>query len=259
MWYIDRHMETVSVKTTTTTQPARQAAINGLAVVGFIALIFIGITLAIYAARYVPETVARLGTANVYLSSIFGDTPEGDGDLEVVPGDSVPFPDEEEPEATIPEETTDTTPPTPTTPRPGTPTVIKVPVTVPVAPYGKADLVVRITDIGYLRSSDIDTFVKDNTVPEGKRPAFKFRVTNTGTNNTGSWEFKVKLPTTSTYTYESRGQASLAPGQYVDYTLGFDRAKDGENRVTITVDSGDDVNESNENNNTASTDIEVED
>lgn len=259
MWYIDRHMETVSVKTTTTTQPARQAAVNGLAVVGFIALIFIGITLAIYAARYVPQTVARLGAANVYLSSIFGDAPEGDGDLEVVPGDSVPFPTNDEPEVITTEDPDTTTPTTPATPRPGTPTVIQVPVTVPVAPYGKADLIVRITDIGYLRSSNIDTFVEDDTVPEGKRPAFKFRVTNTGTNTTGSWEFKVKLPTTSTYTYVSRGQASLAPGQYVDYTLGFDRAKDGENRVTVTVDSSDDVNESNENNNTASTDIEVED
>lgn len=261
-------MEPVSVKTTTTTvqqQPARRAAVNGLAVVGFIALIFIGITLAIYAARYVPQTVARLGTANVYLSSIFGDGAD-DNNLEVVPGDSVPFPsDNEDTTADTNDEPaksdTDTTPSTPAAPapRPSTPTVIQVPITVPITPYGKADLIVRITEVGYLRSADIDSFVKDNSVPDGKRPAFKFRVTNIGTNNSGPWEFKAKLPTTSTYTYESRNQASLAPGQYVDYTLGFDRAKDGENRVTITVDSGDDVNESNENNNTASTDIEVED
>lgn len=266
-------MEPMTHTTTTTTvektDGSRRAAINGLAVVGFIALIFIGITLAIYAARYVPETVARLGSANVYFSSIFGNGDE-DSDLEVVPGDSVPFDDEDkndgevvvgaDDESQVPlTPSTPSTPSTPATPKPGKPTTITVPVTVPVTPYGKADLAVRVMAVGYLKSADTDSFVKDNEVPEGKRPAVKFRVTNTGTNNSGSWKFKAKLPTTSSYTFESRSQASLAPNQYVDFTLGFDRAKDGENRITITIDSDDDVNESNEKNNTLTVDIEVED
>ena len=49
-------------------QAAKRAAVNGLAVVGFLALIFLGIMLAIYGARFVPDTISRL-TSAVYLSS----------------------------------------------------------------------------------------------------------------------------------------------------------------------------------------------
>lgn len=260
-------METVTKTTSTevTSDKNRRAAVNGLAVVGFIALVFVGITLAIYAARYVPETVARLGAANVYFSSIFGGDDNGE-DLEVVPGEEVPFPSEDEsnvdndnvPSLDEDKDETPAKPATPTTSRPTTPTVIQVPITVPVAPYGKADLSVRLIATGYLRSANTSSFVSDNEVPEGERPAVKFRVTNIGTNNSGAWNFKAKLPTTSSYTYESKNQASLAPNQYVDFTLGFDRPKDGEQTITITIDSEDDVNESNERNNTLSIDIEVE-
>lgn len=263
------HMETVTKTTSTEVHeaPDRRAAVNGLAVVGFIALVFVGITLAIYAARYVPETVARLGAANVYFSSIFGGDENGE-DLEVVPGEEVPFPSDDESNVdndNVPsldedeKDETPSTPSTPTTPRPTTPTVIQVPVTVPITPYGKADLTVRLMATGYLRSANTSSFVSDNEVPEGERPAVKFRVTNSGTNYTGTWNFKAKLPTTSSYTYESKNQASLAPGQYVDFTLGFDRPKDGEQTITITIDSEDDVDEYNERNNTLSIEIEVED
>ena len=260
-------MEPMIHKTTTTTtehtQPTRRAAINGLAVVGFIALVFIGITLAIYAARYVPETVSRLGSANVYFSSLFGGD-EGDNDLEVVPGDSVPLPTDETATSTdssVATSTEGTVNPdtTPVTPRPGTPTTVTVPVTVPQTLYGKADLTVRVTETGYLRSANTNSFVKDNEVPEGERPAIKFRVTNVGTNKSGTWNFEAKLPTTSSYTYKSSNQQSLMPGQFIDFTLGFDRAKDGENRISLEIDSQDDVDESNERNNTTSVEIEVED
>ena len=255
-------------KTTTTTVETnggnRRAAVNGLAVVGFIALLFIGITLAIYAARYLPEGISRLGAANVYFASFFSD--EGDNELEVVPGESVPFEDERNDEdevATSTESVATTTPATPSqpgTPRPATPIVTAVPVpgTRP-APYGKADLSVRLLEVGYLRTSSADSFVKASRVPEDERAAFRFRVTNAGTNNTGTWEFEAILPTSPRYTYNSRAQKSLAPGEYADFTLGYDRARDGENRVTIEVDSDKDVDESNERNNEISFEIKVED
>ena len=250
-------------KTTTTTIDHtggnRRAAVNGLAVVGFIALLFIGVTLAIYAARYLPDSLSRLGAANVYFASLFSD--EGDNELEVVPGDSVPFVDErndEEAATTTPAVAT-TTSPTPT-PRPTTPvvTVVPVPGTQPT-PYGKADLSIRLLEVGYLRTSSTDSFVRASRVPEGERAAFRFRVTNIGTNNSGTWEFEAKLPTSPRYTYKSRSQSSLAPNQYADYTLGYDRARDGENRVTIEIDSDEDVNEISESNNDLSFEIEVED
>jgi hypothetical protein len=57
--------------TTTTRNPARHAAINGLAIVGFIALLVAGIALAIYSARFLPKTASRIGAAAVSLSSVF--------------------------------------------------------------------------------------------------------------------------------------------------------------------------------------------
>lgn len=254
--------------TTTVERPggARRAAVNGLAVVGFVALLFIGITLAIYAARYLPETASRLGAANVYFSSLFNGGEE-DNDLAVVPGESVPFEDErndeedrdaeEEPVATT---TSPTAPTTPVTPgRPTTPVITAVPVPGTHNLYGKADLTVRLVEVGYLRTSSTDSFVKASRVPEGERAAFKFRVTNVGTNSSGRWQFEADLPTRPRYTYKSREQVSLLPGQFADFTLGYDRPRDGENDVKIEIDSGEDVNESNERNNTLTFEIEVED
>lgn len=248
--------------TTTVERPggARRAAINGLAVVGFVALLFIGITLAIYAARLLPNLESQLGAANVYFASIFGGDEEDNG-LEVVPGESVPFEDgrnDEDASAT-------TTEPVATTTSPSTPAVTPTPrvVAVPVPGthnlYGKADLSVRLVEVGYLRTSSVDSFVKASRVPDGERPAFRFRVTNIGTNESGRWQFEANLPTRPRYTYKSRDQVSLMPGQFADFTLGYDRPRDGENNVTIEIDSGNDVNESNENNNRLTFEIKVED
>lgn len=259
-------MEPVTTKTTTIVEeaPARRAAVNGLAIVGFIALVFIGITIAIYAARGIPETASRLGAANVYLSTLFGGG--DDAELEVVP-EEIPFEENNEtpaPSLPIEEPTAPETPQTPANPttpsRPATPIVTAIPVPGTPAPlYGKADLSVRLLERGYLKSADTDSFVKSSTVPDGKRPAVRFRVTNIGTNETGTWVFTAKLPTKPAYTYKSRKQQNLKPNQYADYTLGYDRPKDGDNDIVIKLDTEDDVNESNERNNTLTIEVEVED
>jgi hypothetical protein len=57
--------------TTINRNPDRRAAVNALAIVGFIALLIIGIGLAIYSARFVPNIASRFGGAAVSLSSIF--------------------------------------------------------------------------------------------------------------------------------------------------------------------------------------------
>ena len=53
-------------KTTVYTYETRntRAAVYGLAVVGFLALVFIGIMLAIYASRYVPEALTKLASSS---------------------------------------------------------------------------------------------------------------------------------------------------------------------------------------------------
>lgn len=256
------------METTTTIshRPARTAAVNALAIVGFIALVFIGIALAIYAARFVPTAVSRVGSAAVYLGSAFTPADEK-ADLEVVPGESIPF----EPAAstTTPVETpatpgtTPTTPTRPTTPVAGQGTSGTYPVggsvAVPQAPYGKADLTVSVLSVGYLNSADTDTYRVSNEVPDGKRGAIKFVVTNKGTNVTGTWKFKAEIPTSPSYTFTSPTQKSLNPGDKIEYVLGFDKTKEGnDRRITITVDTGKDVDESNENNNYASREVDIE-
>src|SRR4051812_5495620 len=77
-------------QTITNDQGKRQNAVNALAVVGFIALVFVGMTLAIFAARYVPTAVSRIAAGAAFLST------NGNGNdqdqLQVVP--SLPFPDD---------------------------------------------------------------------------------------------------------------------------------------------------------------------
>ncbi|KND49761.1 MAG: hypothetical protein AB203_01585 [Parcubacteria bacterium C7867-008] len=254
-------METIT-KTTITRDPRRLYAIQALAVVGFITLIIMGIVLAIYTARFVPDAVNRVGSAAVYLSQVF--SPSDDENLTVVP--QIPF------ENVVASTTTATTtiPATPVAtviPGGATPAAVnpgpRTTTTYPVgagsnAPLsGKSDLTVSITQTGYLTSDSTDSFISSKSVPDNKNAAVKFTVTNTGTNTTGAWEFRAELPTTSSYTFNSASQQSLRPGEKIDYVLGFDRARSGDRTITITVDSGSDVNESNEGNNSDSESITI--
>ena len=257
-------METTTIKTTNG-GGARRAAVNALAIVGFIVLLLIGMALAVFAARYIPTAVSNIGSAAVYLSSqVFPSDDEGD--LVVVEDpETVPFGDDPVVVATS---TPTTTPNTPTTggtvtnPRPGTPTTVVVPVEVPASTnyYGLPDLVIESVVTGYLNNSDTDSFRSSDEVPDGKRGAVKFTVINRGTNVSGRFEFEVELPTTRGYTYNSRTQQSLRPGERIEYVLGFDQTREGQNRsIEISVDPDDDIDESNERNNTRSVSIDIED
>lgn len=254
--------------TVTEGTPARRAAVAGLAVVGFFALVFIGMVLAIYAARFVPKAANGLSSAAVYLGSIF--TPAQDATLEPVQT-TVPFDNglvatttatTSAAAATTTATTTTTTVATRPATTAGTPTTIVVPTggTAPAALYGLPDLAVDITAVGYLTSNDTSTFVASTIVPDGKRGAVKFTVRNAGTNSSGNWTFDAKLPTTgSDYTYHSNSQKSLLPGDRIDFVLGFDHADDGDQTVTVTVDPNNRVNESNERNDESDAHIKVED
>jgi len=250
------HMETTTIRTTNGT--GRRAAVNGLAIVGFIVLVIIGMALAVYAARFVPKAVSNIGSAAVYLSSqVFSD--EGDTDLVVVPPtETVPFGDDVVATTTA---TTTVTTPVPTTPRPGAQTTVVTTVTgtAPAAYSGLPDLVVENVTTGYLSSSDTSTFRSSNEVPDGKRGAVKFTVANRGTNVSARFDFEVELPTTRGYTYKSKSQQTLRPGERIDYVLGFDQARSGNDRtITITVDADRDIDESNESNNDRSVTVDIE-
>ncbi len=259
----------MEITTTTVNQnPSRRAAINTLAVVGFIALIIIGIGLAIYSARYIPIAMSRVGTAAVSLSQVFRPAHQ-DPALQVVSLASTTLPIEND-EATSTASTTLILPAATTTPvkttqsgttstSGATHTVVTTTTTTRPAPYGLADLAVTVTAVGYLDNGTTDSFIPSTSIPYGKTGAVKFTVTNPGTNVTGSWSFRADVPTSPTFSFTSPVQQSLTPGDQIDYTLGFDRGLQGNNRViTITLDPTNSVLESNENNNSASGSVTVQ-
>lgn len=256
------HMETTTIKTTTT--DTRRAAVNGLAIVGFIVLVILGMALAVYAARFVPATISRIGSAAVYLSGqIF--SPEGDSELEVVtPDETVPFGENDGAAATstsegfapvFPGETPATTPVA------GTPTTVTVPVQVPAsANYsGLPDLAIENVQTGYLRTDDVSSFRASDEVPDGEKGAVKFTVINRGTNVADDFDFDFRINTSPSISKNYKVTRNLRPQERIEYTLWFDRVSARDNRtITIDIDPDNDVAESNERNNEDTVSIDIE-
>lgn len=123
------------------------------------------------------------------------------------------------------------TPPTPTT---GTPVTTVRPIPTPsnpttANPGTSADLQVRILETGYVIGGT-NTFVASSSVSMSDRAAVRFVVENVGGTPTGQWRFTAELPTIYYYRYDSVEQESLAPGDRIEYILGFDTI---ENRAQV--------------------------
>jgi len=237
---------------------ARTAAVNALAVVGFLALVFIGIVLAIYAARYIPEAVSSLFTVS-------------NDNLTIVP--TMTFPAATTTPATVATTTapmfTHSATTTATTTKPATkpaapvvgyttvtttyPTPGSTQVPVPVTYSGLPNLTVSIQAVGYIDTNGV--FVSQRNSDNNNDFAAKILVTNNGTNKTGTWEIETIMPTEHDSTFEhTENMVSLEPGATLPLTLrltrGTLRASDND-QLQVTVDSGNDVVESNENDNEA--------
>jgi len=66
------------------------------------------------------------------------------------------------------------------------------------------------------------------------RGTITFKVTNTGTKNSGIWKFSATLPRSSgTQNYSSPLQTNIPPGKTSIFTLTFDNAKKGTATITI--------------------------
>lgn len=234
-----------------------------LAVVGFVALMGGSLWLAAYSTKFVPDVVGRIGSAAVYLGSVFIPSPEPS--LSVVPATiastTIPF---EEEATTTPATSTPVKPialaPKPVTPTPGPAASSTYPITNPTnpTPTGLPDFIVIIKNVGYLATSSADSFIASSTVPSGNRPAVSFSIKNVGTNVSGPWRFSASIPTQSSYIFQSPPQQALGPGDSIDYTLGFDQANKGAGQtISITANFDHTVAESNPNNNSASTKITI--
>jgi len=238
----------------------RSTVINVLAVAGFIAIIGGSMWLAVYSTRYVPNVVGRMGAAAVYLGAVF--TPAPEPTLSVIPTASTTLPFGEEVSSSISTTTVPTeiltAPSKPVTTTAGKQTTKTIQIggatTTPkatVALSGLPDFAVTIHSVGYLASTTADSFIATTTI-SGTRPAVSFTIKNIGTNVTGPWRWSISIPTQMAYLYESTPQQSLAPGDSIDYTLGFDQATVGTQTVSVTANFDKTVTESNDRNNTTS-------
>ncbi len=240
----------------------RPEVVNGLAIVGFTTLIALGISLAVYSSRYVPNTVGGLGAAAVSLSQIFT---SAEPTLTVVPADSTTLLPFSEMSSTTDMQSAsapaDTTPKKPAARAAGEKTSTAYQIgdateTVPAS--GLPDLTVSINAIGYLTTTSADSFVASSTVPAGSRPAVNFTIKNIGAGITGAWRFSASIPTQSAYIYQSQSQQSLGSGDSIEYTLGFDQSNKGTDQmISITANFDHAVGESDTNNNSAATKITV--
>ncbi|OHA26568.1 MAG: hypothetical protein A3C06_03270 [Candidatus Taylorbacteria bacterium RIFCSPHIGHO2_02_FULL_46_13] len=129
--------------------------------------------------------------------------------------------------------------------------------TKPAQPYGKTDLAPRILEVGTI-DKVTNAFTATTTLRASDRIAVRFEVENLGTANSGHWQFNAVLPTFPNYIFESDGQQPLAPGDKIEYTIGFDNVElDTDGRFVINVDPTSSIPEASESNNIATTTIRV--
>lgn len=129
--------------------------------------------------------------------------------------------------------------------------------TPPSNPYGKPDLTASILAVGTL-DKITNAFTATTTLHASDRIAVRFQVENIGTADSGMWSFNAVLPTYPSDIFQSDTQASLAPGDRIEYTIGFDQVQPGSNgRFVVNVDPANTISEANETNNIATTSIHI--
>lgn len=245
----------------------KQAATNGLAVVGFITLLILAVVLAGNAARYIPTLVN--GAVNGLSATVIGITSifiPAEGDIIVVET-STTTPTTQFPIVLEPTEEEKEKPKTPTVinPTPGGETIVVTEQNpgAPVSdPNGLPDLVPTVLATGKLVGGyAAHNFVATSVLTKDDRIAVKFAIENKGTKETGTnWRFNVIMPTETTYIFEGKTEhvQNLLPGEKIEYVIGFDRPKIGTDlQIAIAVDHNKGVVESNENNNGAFVKITV--
>jgi hypothetical protein len=244
------------------TDPVKGAAVTALAIVGFIALLILGIALAIFSSQYVPQAVSKLGTE-------VGSSANTPNTLSVLTASSTPASGDE----LLTVNTTTLTPPSTGTSTNATApasnaSTAAAPATTPSesssAPahsrglYGLPDLATKIIATGYLAGPDTSSFVPASIIPPGARPAVEFSIANNGTNSTGPWNFLAEMPSKGNQVFTSPTEPSLNPGDHTVFTLGFNEAIPGPAQtITVIADPNDNIVESNEGNNSASAAVTI--
>ena len=139
--------------------------------------------------------------------------------------------------------------PTPITPGNQQNNVYKIDPTVnPVIEGNWTDLGATIEEVGILDSNN--NFVATSTFSNINIGAVRFTVKNIGDKTSENWTFNAVLPTSPAHIFHSAGQKALAPGEKIEFTMGFDKAKIGAQQpIIINVDPTGGMKESNKTNN----------
>jgi CARDB len=122
---------------------------------------------------------------------------------------------------------------------------------------GEPDLVATILQTGVV-STTTGAFTPQSSVKTSDRAAVHFQIQNIGTKASGSWTFAVVLPTYPAYTFQSGTQPSLAPGDRIEFTLGFDNiVHQSQGTIVVNADPLGQVQEANKVNNIATSTIYI--
>lgn len=159
---------------------------------------------------------------------------------------------------------TNTTPTTPTqtpttpvvtTPRPitpGTETHNTYPIngTAVSDPNGYVDLAARIIEVGVVDKTT-GAFTASTTPSRTSRIAVRFAVENRGTKTSPEFDFNAILPTLPSNIFSAPLQQSLAPGDRIEFTVGFDSFDPAkvDGVFIVNVDPSGRINERNKENN----------
>jgi len=120
-------------------------------------------------------------------------------------------------------------------------------------PNGQVDLVSRVIEVGIITPNG--TFISSSTpslgaLTGGNRVAVHFAIENDGTKTSPQFVFNAVLPTLPINIFTSPTQRSLAPGDRIEYTLGFDSFDpSGTGTFVINADPSGSINEQNKANN----------
>lgn len=125
-------------------------------------------------------------------------------------------------------------------------------------PLGFIDLEARIIEVGTV-DRDTNVFTATSSVPVTARAAVRFEVENIGDKTSTNWTFNAVLPSFPMHIYYSDAQIPLAPGDKIEFTLGFDSIKQDGTEATfvVNVDPSNIVRESDETNNIVKVKIDV--
>ncbi len=126
-----------------------------------------------------------------------------------------------------------------------------MPPTASTPEYGKADLKPTVIETGSV-DKVTNAFTAKPALYRGDRAAVRFSVANLGTKSSGAWSFNIVVPTFPNETFHSETQASLAPGDRIEFTLGFDAIyEDGDRTLVVNADPTGSIQEASEENNIA--------